>query len=46
VIRFLDLHDNRYYQYRDYTQRFPANTDWSQAATAIDQWLRTGPSLD
>jgi len=46
VVRFVDLHGNRYYQYRDHTQRFPANTDWSQAATAIDQWLRTGPSLD
>lgn len=46
VIRFVDLHGNRYYQFRDHTQRFPANTDWSQAATAIDQWLRTGPSPD
>ena len=46
VIRFVDLHGNRYYQYHDHTQRFPANTDWSQAATAIDQWLGTGPSRD
>lgn len=46
VIRFVDLHGNRYYQFRDHTQRFPANTDWTQAVTAIDQWLRTGPSLD
>jgi len=46
VIRFVDLHGNRYYQFRDHTQRFPANTDWTQAVTAIDRWLRTGPSLD
>ncbi len=46
VIRFVDLHGNRYYQYRDHTQRFPPNTDWIQAATAIDQWLRTGASRD
>jgi predicted nucleotide-binding protein len=44
AIRFVDLYGNRYYQFRDHTQRFPANTDWSQALTAIDEWLRTGPS--
>ena len=44
IIRFVDLHGNRYYQFRDHTQRFPANTDWPQALTAIDEWLRTGPS--
>ena len=43
VIRFVDLHGNRYYQFRDHTQRFPQNTDWIEAANAIDQWLRTGP---
>jgi len=43
IIRFVDLHGNRYYQFRDHTQRFPASTDWNEAATAIDQWLRTGP---
>jgi hypothetical protein len=43
VIRFVDIHGNRYYQFRDHTQRFPANTDWTQALTAIDEWLRTGP---
>lgn len=46
VIRFVDLHGSRYYQFREHTQRFPANTDWTHAMTAIDQWLRTGPSLD
>jgi predicted nucleotide-binding protein len=44
AIRFVDLHGNRYYQFRDHTQRFPANTDWVQAVNAIDEWLRTGPS--
>ena len=42
-IRFVDLHGNLYYQFRDHTQRFPADTDWPQALTAIDEWLRTGP---
>lgn len=44
VIRFVDLHGNRYYQFRDHTQRFPGNTDWTRALTAIDEWLRTGPT--
>lgn len=43
VIRFVDIHGTRYYQFRDHTQRFPADTDWPQAVTAIDEWLRTGP---
>jgi hypothetical protein len=42
-IRFVDPHGNRYCQFRDHTQRFPQNTDWIEAANAIDQWLRTGP---
>jgi predicted nucleotide-binding protein len=46
VIRFVDQHGHRYYQFRDHTQRFPQNTDWPAAAAAIDQWLRTGPSPD
>lgn len=44
VIRFVDLHGNRYYQFREHTQRFPSNTDWTKAVTVIDEWLRTGPS--
>jgi predicted nucleotide-binding protein len=44
VVRFVDLHGNRYYQFRDHTQRFAANTDWPQALTVIDEWLRIGPS--
>lgn len=46
IIRFADLHGNRYYQFRHHTQRFPQNTDWPAAAAAIDQWLRTGPNPD
>jgi predicted nucleotide-binding protein len=44
AIRFVDLHSNLYYQFRDHTQRFPANTDWPHALTDIDDWLRSGPS--
>ena len=44
VIRFVDLHGNRYYQFRDHTQRFPGNTEWPEAVTAIDEWLRKGPN--
>jgi hypothetical protein len=43
IIRFVNLHGYRYYQYRDHTQRFPHHTDWTEAANTIDQWLRTGP---
>jgi predicted nucleotide-binding protein len=43
LIRFVDLHGNLYYQFRDHTQRFPADTDWPQAVAAIDEFLRTGP---
>jgi len=44
VIRFVDLHGNRYYQFRDHTQRFPASADWPEAVTEIAKWLGTGPS--
>jgi len=43
AVRFVDLYGNRYYVFRDHTQRFPATTDWPEALTAIDEWLRTGP---
>jgi hypothetical protein len=46
VIRFLDWHGNRYYQYEHYTERFPGNTDWPEAIRALDHWIRTGPKLD
>jgi predicted nucleotide-binding protein len=46
IIRFVNLHGNRYYHYRDHTQRFPHHTDWTEAANTIDQWLRTGPKPD
>jgi len=45
-MRFVDWHGNLYYQYRHYTQRFSQNTDWHEAAQAIDQWIRTGPKPD
>jgi len=46
LMRFVDWHGNLYYQYRHYTQRFSQNTDWHEAAQAIDQWIRTGPKPD
>lgn len=46
VIRFVNLHGHRYYQFRHHTQRFPQNADWIQATTVIDEWLRAGPSPD
>jgi hypothetical protein len=46
IIRFVDWHGNLYYQYLHYTQRFTQNTDWNQAAQALDQWIRTGPKPD
>ena len=46
IMRFVACHGNLYYQYRHYTQRFPQNTDWSEAARVIDLWIRTGPKPD
>lgn len=46
IMRFVDWHGNLYYQYRHYTQRFPQNTNWNQAAQVIDEWIRTGPRPD
>ena len=46
IMRFVDWHGNLYYQHRHYTQRFPQNSDWSEAARVIDQWIRTGPKPD
>jgi len=46
IMRFVDWHGNLYYQYRHYTQRFPQNTDWGEAARVIDEWIRTGPKPD
>jgi hypothetical protein len=43
IMKFVDWHDNLYYQYRGYTQRFSQNTDWDKAWRAIDEWIRTGP---
>lgn len=44
IMRFVDWHGNRYYQYRHYTERFGQNTDWADAARKLDEWIRTGPS--
>jgi hypothetical protein len=46
IIRFVDWHGNRYYQYEHYTERFPQNTDWPEAIRALDRWMRTGPKPD
>jgi hypothetical protein len=46
IIRFIDWHGNRYYQYKHFTQRFSQNTSWEQAAPALDEWIRTGPKAD
>jgi hypothetical protein len=46
IIRFVDRHGNLYYQYKGHTQRFPQNTDFGTAATAISNWLNTGPKPD
>jgi hypothetical protein len=45
-MRIVDWHGSLYYQYRHYTQRFGQNTDFGEAALAIDQWIRTGPKPD
>ena len=45
-MRFVGWRGNLYYQYRHYTQRFGQNTEWGDAAQAIDQWIRTGPKPD
>jgi hypothetical protein len=43
MMRFVDWHGNLYYQYKHYSQRFPQNTDWIEAAQVLDEWIRTGP---
>ena len=42
IVRWVDWHGNLYYQYRDYTERFPPNTDWPAAALKIGAWIRAG----
>jgi hypothetical protein len=46
VIRFVDWHGNRYYQYRGYTRRFGQNDKWRNALEWFDMFLRRGPSPD
>ena len=42
IIRFVDWHGNRYYQYRGYTMRFGQQAEWIDAAIEIDKFIRTG----
>ena len=46
IMRWVDWHGNRYYQYKHYTRRFGQNTDWLKAAQELDLWVRTGPKPD
>ncbi len=46
IIRFVDWHGNLYYHYRGYTMRFSQQTDWNDAFTRIDNFIRTGPKPD
>jgi hypothetical protein len=46
IVRWVDWRGNLYYQYRDYTDRFSPNTEWIEAATKIDEWIRIGPKPD
>jgi hypothetical protein len=46
IVRFTDWHGNRYYQFRHYTERFGPDTDWHEAARALDELIRTGPEPD
>jgi hypothetical protein len=46
IIRFVDWHGYRYYQYRHYTDRFGQNNDYLDAARQLDLWVRTGPKPD
>jgi hypothetical protein len=46
IVRWVDWHGNRYYQYRNYSERLGQDTDFLEAAQKIDQWIRTGPKPD
>ena len=46
IVRFIDWHGSLYYQFRHYTERFPQNTDFSEAARKIEEWMGTGPKPD
>jgi hypothetical protein len=46
IMRWVDWHGNRYYQYKHYTKLFSQNTDWLDAAKELDLWIRTGPKPD
>jgi hypothetical protein len=46
ITRFVSRQDVQYYAYLNHVQRFPQNTDWHEAASEIDKWIRTGPKPD
>ncbi len=45
IVRFTDRHGNRYYTYRQLTERIP-HDDWVLAARDLDRQYRTGPNPD
>jgi hypothetical protein len=46
IVRFTDRNGILYYSYLGYTRRFGQNTDFIDAATQLDQWIRSGPKPD
>lgn len=46
IMRWVDWHGNRYYQYKHYTDRFGQNDDFLFAAQKLDEWTRLGPKPD
>lgn len=46
IVRWVDWHGNLYYQYRDYTEQFSRDTDWSKAAEKFYELIGTGPKPD
>jgi hypothetical protein len=42
IMRFLDWHGHRYYQYRHYTERFADNVDWLEAVWRFRHWIGEG----
>jgi hypothetical protein len=46
IVRFADRNGNLYYSYQGYTRRFSQSTEFHEAASEIDKWVRTGPKPD
>jgi hypothetical protein len=42
IMRWVDGRGNLYYQFRQHTMRFSQSTDFGDAASTIDKWIRTG----